>query len=135
MSVIGTRLPPSLGEKVRRVCQELGRTPSQWLRELVQREIEGRELFSLEQLASDLERNAEFLQLLLMLSVVTYKMLCLVAAHQGSPAWRIEQLDQKLWEGFSEDILRKRLLPLGTMRELNWVVSEIEELKMEMHRG
>jgi len=45
MSVIGTRLPPSLEEKVRRVCQELGRTPSQWLRELVQREIEGRELF------------------------------------------------------------------------------------------
>ena len=42
MGVVGTRLSPALGQNVQNYCRSLGKTPSVWLRELIEREISGK---------------------------------------------------------------------------------------------
>ncbi len=42
MGVVGTRIPPVLEQNIREHCLALGKTPSVWLRELVEREISGK---------------------------------------------------------------------------------------------
>ncbi len=42
MGVVGTRVSPVLEQNIRDHCHGLGKTPSVWLRELIEREIRGK---------------------------------------------------------------------------------------------
>ena len=80
MGVVGTRVSVELGERVEGHCRAVGKTPSQWLRDLIQGELEGKAPApalgeALQGVAQEVAQTSQLLGHLLRLSVGTLRLL------------------------------------------------------------
>ncbi len=80
MAVVGTRVPPALERKLKEHCRGLGKTPSEWVREVLERELSGTTPSpalgdAVQGLASLVGHNTQLLGTVLAVSVGVYKAL------------------------------------------------------------
>ena len=115
MSVVGTRVPPDLGQKVQEHCRGLGKTPSQWLRELVERELFdkipnpalGDAIQVLSGLVSD---TTKFASTILAVSIGLYKTLIQIEMlNHPERAKQLEDIHREFSERLLESVPAKEL--------------------------
>ena len=137
MGVIGTRLAPSLEQSVQSYCRGLGKTPSVWLRELIEREISGKRpspavgdaLTGLNDLVSD---NAKLMVGILTASLGTYS--TVVQSEISNRPERAKQLQQahsQFIAGLLKNLPLKEQLTVEMGVRVSDVASEIERIKAQ----
>ncbi len=137
MGVVGTRIPPVLEQNIREHCLALGKTPSVWLRELVERELSGKTpspalgdaIKELNELASD---NAKFVIGILAASLGIYN--ALIRSEMSSHPERAKQLEKtrsELIGGLLKDLPLKEQLTVEMGVRITDLASEIERIKAE----
>lgn len=137
MGVIGARVPPILEQSVRDHCRGLGKTPSQWLRELIEKEISGKTpspavgnaIRELNQLVSD---NAKFMIGILAVSLRIYN--TLIQSEMSDHPERAKQLEQaheELVGGLLRSLPLKEQLTVDMGVRISDLASEIERIKAE----
>ncbi len=137
MGVIGTRLPPVLEQNIRDHCHGLGKTPSEWLRELVEREISGKmpspavgdAIKVVNELVSE---NAKFMIGILAVSLGIYN--TLVQSEISNHPERAKQLEKAHSEfvvGLLKNLPLKEQLTVEMGVRITDLASEIERIKAE----
>jgi len=135
MGVVGTRLASVLEQNVREHCLGLGKTPSVWLRELIEREIScktpgpavGDALQGINELASD---NAKFMVGILAVSMRIYSTLIQseISDHPER-AKQLEKAQKELVEGVLRAVPLKEQLTVEMGVRVSDLTSEIERIK------
>ena len=137
MGVIGTRLSPVLEQDVREHCLALGKTPSIWLRELVEREISGKApspavgdaIKGLNELVSD---NAKFMIGIMTVSVGVYNTLIQSEiSNHPEKAKQLEKTHSEFIGGLLKNLPLKEHLNVEMGVRITDLASEIERIKAE----
>jgi len=137
MGVVGTRVSPVLEQNIRDYCRGLGKTPSIWLRELVEREILGKTpspavgdaIKGLNELTSD---NAKFVIGILAVSLNIYN--ALIQSEISNHPERAKQLQKahsELVGGLLKNLPLKEQLTVEMGVRISDLASEIERIKAE----
>ncbi len=135
MGVIGTRLSPVLEQNIRDHCRGLGKTPSIWLRELVEREISGKTpspavgdaIKGLNELVSD---NTKFMIGIMAVSVGVYN--TLIQSEISNHPEKTKQLEEARREfvtGLLKNLPLKEHLTVEMGVRITDLASEIERVK------
>ncbi len=143
MGVVGTRVPLALGQQVQEHCRGLGKTHSEWLRELIERELAGKTpnpaigdaVQRLDALVSD---NAKLVGTILAVAVGTYKALVQIEmVNHAETAKQIEQIDREFRGWLLENIPDKEQLTIEMGFRVSDLTSEIERIKgdKQIQRG
>lgn len=137
MGVIGTRVSPALEENILTYCRGLGKTISQWLRELMEKEISGKTpspavgdaIKGLSGLVSD---NAKFMIGMLAVSLGIYN--TLIRGEISSHPERAKQLEKAHSEfvgGLLKNLPLKEQLTVEMGVRISDLATEIERIKAE----
>ena len=135
MGVIGTRLSPVLEQNVRNYCLALGKTPSIWLRELVEREISGKTpspalgdaIKGLNELTSD---NAKLVIGILAVSLNIYNALIQSEiSNHPEKAKQLQKAHSELVGGLLKNLPLKEQLTVEMGVRISDLASEIERIK------
>lgn len=137
MGVIGTRVSPALEENILNYCRGLGKTTSQWLRELMEKEILGKTpspavgdaIKGLSELASD---NAKFMIGMLAVSLGIYN--TLIRGEISNHPERAKQLEKAHSEfvgGLLKNLPLKEQLTVEMGVRISDLATEIERIKAE----
>jgi len=135
MGVIGTRLSPVLEQNIRDHCRGLGKTPSIWLRELVEREISGKTpspavgdaIKGLNELVSD---NAKFMIGIMAVSVGVYNNLIQSEiSNHPERAKQLEKVRSEFVGGLLKTLPLKEQLTVEMGVRISDLASEIERIK------
>ena len=135
MGVVGTRLPPALEQKVQEYCSGLGKTPSQWLRELIEGELVGKTPSpaigdAIQGLAGSVSDNAKLAGTILAVSIGLYK--AFVQIEMLNHPERAKQLDN-IHREFAERLLKgipaNEQLTIEMGLKISDLKSEIERIK------
>ena len=135
MGVVGTRVSPVLEQNIRDHCHGLGKTPSVWLRELVEREISGKTpspavgdaIKGLSELTSD---NAKFVIGILAVSLGMYN--TLIQSEISNHPERAKQLQKAYSElvgGLLKNLPLKEQLTVEMGIRITDLATEIERIK------
>ncbi len=137
MGVVGTRVSLVLEQNVREYCRGLGKTPSVWLRELVEKEISGKTpspavgdaIKELNELVSD---NAKFMIGILAVSLSVYNTLiqCEISNHPER-AKQLENAHREFVAGLTKNLPLKEQLTAEMGVRISDLASEIERIKAE----
>ena len=137
MGVIGTRLSPVLEQSIRDHCRGLGKTPSIWLRELVEREVSGKTpspavgdaIKGLNELTSD---NAKLVIGILAVSLNIYNALIQSEiSNHPERAKELEKVRSELLGGLLKNLPLKEQLTVEMGVRVTDLASEIERVKAE----
>ncbi|OGO05562.1 MAG: hypothetical protein A2Y60_06725 [Chloroflexi bacterium RBG_13_54_9] len=137
MGVVGTRVPPALGQRVLEHCRGLGKTPSEWLRELVERELAGKTpnpavgdaVQHLSELVGD---NTKLVGTILAVAIGTYKALVQIEmVNHPDRTGQLEQIDRQFRERLLEKMPAKEQLTIETGLRISDLASEIERIRGE----
>jgi len=135
MGVVGTRVPPVLEQNIRDHCRGLGKTPSIWLRELVEREISGKTpspavgdaIKGLNELVSD---NAKFMIGILAVSVGVYNTLIQSEiSNHPEKAKQLEEARSEFVAGLLKNLPLKEQLTVEMGVRITDLATEIERIK------
>ena len=134
MGVIGTRVTPILEQSVRTHCRGLGKTPSVWLRELIEKEISGRTPNlavgdAITQLSQSISDNAKVMSGILAVSLSACNIL--VRSEVSNRPETAEQLERTHSEFVTEllkDLPLKERLSVETGVRISDVATEIERI-------
>jgi len=137
MGVVGTRVSPVLEQDIREHCRGLGKTPSIWLRELVEREISGKvpipavgdAIKGLNELTSD---NAKLVIGILAVSLNIYN--TLIQSQISNHPERAKQLESVRSEfvgGLLKNLPLKEHLTVEMGVRITDLADEIERVKAE----
>ncbi len=135
MGVVGARLTPVLEQNFRDHCLGLGKTPSVWLRELIEREISGKTptpavgdaIKGLNELTSD---NAKFVFGILSVSLGIYSTLVQsqISDHPEK-AKQLENTHRELVGGLLKTLPLKEQLTVEMGVRISDLAGEIERVK------
>ena len=135
MSVVGTRVSPVLEQNIRDYCHGLGKTPSVWLRELIEREIQGKiptpavgdAIKGLSELVSD---NAKFIIGILAASLGIYNTIIQseISDHPER-AKQLEKAHRELVGGLLKNLPLKEQLTVEMGIRITDLATEIERIK------
>ena len=137
MGVVGTRLPPVLEQNIRDHCHGLGKTPSVWLRELIEREISGKTpspavgdaIKGLNELTLD---NGKFVTGILAVSLSIYKTLIQgEISNHPEKAQQLEKAHSELVGGLLKNLPLKEQLTVEMGVRISDLATEIERIKSE----
>jgi len=137
MGVVGTRVSPVLEQNIRDHCHGLGKTPSIWLRELIEQEISGKPpspavgdaIKGLNELTLD---NAKFITGILAVSLSIYKTLIQgEISNYPEKAQQLEKTYSELVGGLLKNLPLKEHLTVEMGVRISDLASEIERTKAE----
>jgi len=137
MGVVGTRVSPVLEQNVREHCLALGKTPSVWLRELVEREISGKmpspavgdAIKGLNELVSG---NTKFMVGIMAVSVGVYNTLIQgEISNHPEQAKQLEEARREFVTGLLKNLPLKEHLNVEMGVRVTDLASEIERIKAE----
>jgi len=137
MGVVGTRVSTVLEQNIRDHCRGLGKTPSIWLRELVEREISGKTpspavgdaIKGLNDVASD---NAKLVVGILAVSVGVYNTLVQgEISNHPEKAKQLEETRREFVVGLLKNLPLKEQLTVEMGVRISDLASEIERVKAE----
>jgi len=137
MGVVGTRVSPVLEQNVREHCLALGKTPSVWLRELVEREISGKmpspavgdAIKGLNELVSG---NTKFMVGIMAVSVGVYNTLIQgEISNHPEQAKQLEEARREFVTGLLKNLPLKEHLNVEMGVRVTDLASEIERVKAE----
>ncbi len=137
MGVVGTRVSTVLEQNIRDHCRGLGKTPSIWLRELVEREISGKTpspavgdaIKVLNDVASD---NAKLVVGILAISVGIYNTLIQgEISNHPEKAKQLEETRREFIVGLLKNLPLKEQLTVEMGVRITDLASEIERVKAE----
>ena len=137
MGVVGVRVSPILEQNVRDHCLGLGKTPSVWLRELIEREISGKApspavgdaIKGLNELTSD---NAKFMIGIMAVSVGVYNTLIQSEiSNHPEKAKQLEEARREFVAGLLKNLPLKEHLTVEMGVRVTDLASEIERVKAE----
>lgn len=137
MAVIGTRVSPTLEQSVRTHCRCLGKTPSVWLRELMEKEISGKPpspavgdaIKELNQLVSD---SAKLMGGILAVSLSACNILVQSeVSNRPEKAEQLEKAHSEFITGLLKNLPLKEKLTVETGVRISDLASEIERIKAE----
>ena len=137
MGVVGTRVSPVLEQNIRDHCRGLGKTPSIWLRELVEREISGKTpgpavgdaIKGLNELTTD---NAKLMVGILAVSVGVYNTLVQSEiSNHPEKAKQLEAARREFVTGLLKNLPLKEHLTVEMGVRITDLASEIERVKTE----
>lgn len=135
MGVVGTRVSPVLEQNIRDHCLALGKTPSIWLRELVEQEISGKTpspavgdaIKGLNGLVSD---NAKFMIGIMAVSVGVYNTLVQSEiSNHPEKAKQLEDARREFVAGLLKNLPLKEHLTVEMGVRVTDLASEIERVK------
>ena len=135
MGVVGVRVSPILEQNVRDHCLGLGKTPSVWLRELIEREISGKApspavgdaIKGLNELTSD---NAKFMIGIMAVSVGVYNTLIQSEiSNHPEKAKQLEEARREFVAGLLKNLPLKEHLTVEMGVRVTDLASEIERVK------
>jgi len=135
MGVVGTRVSPVLEQNIRDHCHGLGKTPSIWLRELVEREISGKTpspavgdaIKGLNEVVSD---NTKFMVGILAVSVGVYNNLIQSEiSNHPEKAKQLEEARREFVAGLLKNLPLKEHLTVEMGVRVSDLASEIERVK------
>ena len=135
MGVVGTRVSPVLEQNIRDHCRGLGKTPSIWLRGLVEREISGKTpspavgdaIKGLNEVASD---NTKFMVGILAVSVGVYNTLIQgEISNHPEQAKQLEEARREFVTGLLKNLPLKEHLTVEMGVRVTDLASEIERVK------
>jgi len=137
MGVVGTRVSPVLEQNVREHCLALGKTPSIWLRELVEREISGKTpspavgdaIKELNELTTD---NAKLMVGILAVSVGVYNtQIQSEISNHPEKAKQLEEARREFVAGLLKNLPLKEHLTVEMGVRITDLAGEIERVKAE----
>ena len=137
MGVVGTRVPPVLERKALDHCRGLGKTPSQWLRELIENELSGKTPSpavgdAIHGLAASVSDNAKLMGAILAVSVGIFKTLVQIEMlNHPERAKQLENIHREFWERLPEGIPAEEQLTIEMGLKISDLASEIERIKGE----
>ena len=135
MGVVGTRVSSVLEQNIQDHCRSLGKTPSIWLRELVEREISGKTpspavgdaIKGLNELTSD---NTKFMVGILAVSVGVYNTLIQSEiSNHPEQAKQLEEARREFVAGLLKNLPLKEHLTVEMGVRVTDLASEIERVK------
>ena len=135
MGVVGTRVPPALEQKVQEYCYGLGKTPSQWLRELIERELSGKTPRpaigdAIQGLAGLLSDNAKLVGTVLAVSVGMYRALSQIELlNHPEKAKQLESIQREFAARLLETAPAREQLTIELGLKVSDLASEIERMK------
>jgi len=135
MGVVGTRMPPVLEQKVQEYCRGLGKTPSQWLRELIERELSGKTPSpavgdAIQGLAASVSDSAKLVGTILAVSLGLYKTLVQIEMlNHPERAKQLENIRREFSDRLLESIPAKEQLAIEVGLRISDLASEIERIK------
>lgn len=141
MGVVGTRMPLDLEQKVQEHCRGLGKTPSQWLRELIERELSGKTPSpaigdAVQGLAGLVSDNTKLVGTILGVSVGIYKAVVQIEMlNHPERAKQLENIHREFWERLLEGIPVKEQLAIEVGLKISDLASEIERIKGEKRKS
>jgi len=137
MAVIGTRVSPVLEQNIRDHCRGLGKTPSIWLRELVEREISGKTpspavgdaIKGIDELVSN---NAKFVTGILAVSLNIYNAIIqMEMSNHPEKAKHLEEARREFVAGLLKNLPLKEHLTVEMGVRITDLAGEIERIKAE----
>ena len=137
MGVVGTRLAPGLGQRVLEHCRGLGKTPSEWLRELIERELAGKTpnpavgdaIQRLDELIND---NTALVGTILAVAAGTYKALVQIAVlNHPERTEQLARIDREFQERLFKSIPAREQITIEMGLRVSDLASEIERIKGE----
>ena len=137
MGVVGTRVSPVLEQNIRDHCRGLGKTPSIWLREIVEREISGKTpspavgdaIKGLNELVSD---NAKLMIGIMAVSVGVYNTLVQSEiSNHPEQAKQLEEARREFVAGLLKNLPLKEHLNVEMGVKITELAGEIERIKAE----
>ena len=137
MGVIGTRVTPILEQSVRTHCRGLGKTPSVWLRELIEKEISGKTPNpavgdAITQLSQSISDNAKVMSGILAVSLSACNILVRSeVSNRPETAEQLEKTHSEFVTGLLKDLPLKEKLTVETGVRISDLATEIERIKAE----
>jgi hypothetical protein len=137
MGVVGTRVPLALEQKVQEQCRGLGKTPSQWLRELIDRELSGKTPSpaigdAIQGVAASVSDSAKLVGTILAVSLGLYKTLVQIEMlNHPERAKELENIQREFSERLLEGTPAKEQLTIEMGLKISDLASEIERIKGE----
>ena len=135
MGVVGTRLPPALGQRVQEHCHGLGKSPSQWVREVIEKELSGKTPSpaigdAIQGLAGLVGNNTKLVGTILAVSVGVYKTLVqMEMLNHPQRAKQLESIHRQFSERLLESIPAQEQLTIEMGLKISDLASEIERIK------
>ena len=135
MGVIGTRVTPILEQSVRTHCRGLGKTPSVWLRELIEKEISGKTPNpavgdAITQLSQSISDNAKVMSGILAVSLSACNILVRSeVSNRPDTAEQLEKTHSEFVTRLLKDLPLKERLTVETGVRISDVASEIERIR------
>ena len=135
MGVVGTRVSPVLEQNVQNYCRGLGKTPSVWLRELIQKEISGKTpspavgdaIKGINELVSD---NAKLVIGILALSLgIHNNLIRSEISNHPKRAKQLEKAHSEFVGGLLKNLPLKEQLTVDMGVRITDLASEIEKIK------
>ena len=130
-------MPPALGQEVQEHCHGLGKTPSQWIRELVEKELSGKKPSpaigdAVQGLSGLVGDNTKLVGTILAVSVGIYKTLVQIEMlDHPERAKQLENIHREFSERLLEAIPAKEQLTIEMGLKISDLASEIERIKGE----
>jgi len=137
MGVIGTRLTPILEQSVRTHCRGLGKTPSVWLRELIEKEISGKAPSpavgdAITELNKSVSDNAKVMSGILAVSLSACNILVQSeVSNRPERAKQLERAHSEFVAGLLKNLPLKEKLTVETGVRISDLATEIERIKAE----
>lgn len=136
MPVVGARVPLALEQRVQQHCHGLGKTPSEWIRELLERELSGKTPSpalgdAVQGLAALVGHNTQLLGTVLAVSVGVYK--ALVQMEVLSHPERAKQIEDihRQFAATMEGIPAQEQVAVETGLRISDLASEIARIRNE----
>ena len=135
MGVVGTRMPSALEQKVQEHCRGLGKTPSQWLRELIEKELSGKTPSpaigdAVQGLAGLVSDNTKLVATILAVSVGIFKALVQIEMlNHPQRAKQLENINREFSERLLESIPAREQLAIEVGLKISDLASEIQRIK------
>jgi len=137
MGVIGTRVTPILEQSVRTHCRGLGKTPSVWLRELIEKEMSGKTPNpavgdAITQLSQSISDNAKVMSGILAVSLSACNILVRSeVSNRPENAEQLEKTHSEFVTGLLKSLPLKEKLTVETGVRISDVATEIERIRAE----
>jgi len=137
MGVIGTRLTPILEQSVRTHCRGLGKTPSVWLRELIEKEISGKAPSpavgdAITELNKSVSDNAKVMSGILAVSLSACNILVQSeVSNRPERAKQLERAHSEFVAALLKNLPLKEKLTVETGVRISDLATEIERIKAE----
>jgi len=137
MGVIGTRVTPILEQSVRTHCRGLGKTPSVWLRELIEKEMSGKTPNpavgdAITQLSQSISDNAKVMSGILAVSLSACNILVRSeVSNRPENAEQLEKTHSEFVTGLLKNLPLREKLTVETGVRISDVATEIERIRAE----